>query len=329
MSTTEPPISPEPDDKPNNNIEPDLVDFDEDSANRPFDPEASTLTSMRHLNPEDKLGRDSATKPVPRPGFQYLSVSDESPYHFIFTEPDSKQKYRVSRVDAWTIIDIAADLVAGANVGYYVRNTPPLYNIVANIVNREPGLPKSVSFPIIENNGMVTHATIFPPGPFLLGLRDHTQHLKFNKKKVAAPSTDPAPAPPCNRKPPRQREPRHTKTPRAESSPITSLADTNALDRLLTSSSATGTFLAHSVINYGQTLERDLRRAQQTNAPRNTSRSAPYRRAYRPRPPKARAPPSPAHKASTSRRSPSTPSKHDDTAMQVDEGKLPPPSEAP
>ncbi|KAL4256241.1 hypothetical protein AB1N83_013629 [Pleurotus pulmonarius] len=330
MTTTEPPIPPKPNDISKTTAEPDIVDFDEDPADNPFDPEASTLTSMRTLTPDDKRGRDCTTKPVPRPGLRYISVSDEAPHYFIFTEPDSKQKYKLSRVDAWAMIDIAADLAAGVNVGFYVRNTPPLYNIVASIVNKEPELPNAVQFPVIESNGLVSHSATFPPGPFIFGLRDHTPRLKFNKKKAPVPASDSAPPPRLNHKqPPRQRGHREIRLPRLERSP--SLADTSVLDRLLTSSSTTGTFLAHSVINYGQTLERDLQRAQRANQPRHPSRSAPFRRAYRPRPPRARPSSSQSPKATPGSGSSSPSTKHDDTAMQVDEDRVsdPPKSSPP
>ncbi|KAF4605749.1 hypothetical protein EYR40_004539 [Pleurotus pulmonarius] len=330
MTTTEPPIPPEPNDNSKNTSEPDIVDFDEDPADTPFDPEASTLTSMRNLTPEDKKGRDETAKPVPRPNLRYVSVSESAPHYFIFTDPDSKKTYNVSRVDAWTIIDIAADLADGANVGYYARNTPPLYNIIASIVNKEPERPKSVLFPIIEASGLVSHPATFPPGPFILGLLDHAKHMKFHKRQSAPPPAEPTRVPARDQNHPRQHRPRNDRPRRQESERVPSLQDTRSLDRLLTSSSTTGTFLAHSMISYGQSLERDLQHAQRVNQyPRNAVRSIPYRRDNRPRHKRnhSRAPSPP--KSNSPRRSPSPRSKHDDTAMQVDEDKLPSSSKAP
>ncbi|KAF9491224.1 hypothetical protein BDN71DRAFT_1434130 [Pleurotus eryngii] len=255
MAQSDSPIPPEPDTLAKDSLEQDIIDFDEEIIDQRFDPEVSTLQSMCSLTPEDKKGRDDTTKPVPRPNLRYLSISDEALYYFIFTDPDSKQKHKLSRVDAWTMVDIAADLVAGVNVGYYVHNTPPIYNIIARIVNQEPECPKAVQFPIIEPSGLVSHSATFSPGPFFFSLCNHAKHLKFHKRVTTAPVDDRARPPPRKRDFPRRCEPQAR---RVDPVPTTSLKDTRALDRLLTSSSATGTFLAHSVINYGQTLEQDL-----------------------------------------------------------------------
>ncbi|KAF9494667.1 hypothetical protein BDN71DRAFT_1431606 [Pleurotus eryngii] len=155
MTATNSPIPPEPGQGATSPLtDPELVDFDKDPADKPFNTNNSTLTSMHNLTSDNKQDHDSTAKPIPHPGFWYLSVSDDTPYYFIFTKPNSKQKYQ------------------------------------------EPELPKSVLFPVIESNRLVTHTRTFPPGPFLLGLRDHAQHLKFHKKKAAAPTANPASLPP-------------------------------------------------------------------------------------------------------------------------------------
>ncbi|KAF9488784.1 hypothetical protein BDN71DRAFT_1512752 [Pleurotus eryngii] len=247
MASTKPPVSPEPDNFTQPPIELDIVDFDEDPTNKPFD---------------------------------RTVVSDDTPYYFIFTNPDSEQKYNVSQVDTWTIIDIVANLADRANVRYYARNTPPLYNIIAGIINREPKRPKPVLFPIIEASGLVTHPATFPLGPFLLSLLDHAKHMKFRKKHATLPVTEPARALPCNQSHHRRHEQQNTQPHYPELVSTTSLQDTRTLNHLLTSSSTTGTLLAHSMISYGQSLERNLQQAHQMTRP---ACSIPYRQDNHPR----------------------------------------------